>query len=177
MSVHQLKIISDFLYVCQSVCCLTSLLKLGYLWISPVLDELSYSNFLETFMGCLYDISTYFQISCMFVSLFTASLPYLQQVNFGYLWFWMPQLSQIFWRHSWDVSTLVPNNFRFLVCLSVCSLPHFLTEMKSTLDISGSKGAILSNFRKIFLGCLYIGLESFYISCMSISLFNSSLPY
>ena len=29
-------------------------------------------------------------------------------------------LSEIFWRHSLDVVTPFPNNFEFLVCLSVC---------------------------------------------------------
>ena len=87
-----------------------------------------------------------FQISCMSVSLFIASLPYWYYVNSGYLQFWMSQLSQIFWRHSWDVSTLVPNNIRFLVCLLVCSLPHFLTKITLSLDISSSRWAIFFKF-------------------------------
>merc|ERR1711954_21982 len=49
---------SKILYVCQSVYCLTSLLKLGYYWISLVQVELSFSNFLETFLGYLYTNST-----------------------------------------------------------------------------------------------------------------------
>ena len=82
--IHWFQIISDFLYVYQSDHCLTSLLKL---W-DPVLDELSFSNFLETFLGLVYNTS---------------------------------------------------NNFIFLVCLSVCSLPHFVTDIMLTLDISSSE--------------------------------------
>ena len=48
----------------------------------------------------------------------------------------MSYLFQIFGRHSWDDSALVQNNSRFLVCLSVCSLPHFLTDIMLTVDIS-----------------------------------------
>ena len=42
----------------------------------------------------------------------------------------MRYLSEIFWRGSQDVSTLVPNNSEFLVCLSVCQLAYFLTEIR-----------------------------------------------
>ena len=37
-----------------------------------------------------------------------------------------------------DVSALVQNDLGFLVCLSVFSLPHFLTEIMLTVDISSS---------------------------------------
>ena len=47
----------------------------------------------------------------------------------GYLQFWKRYLSEIFWRPSQDESTLVPNNSEFLVCLSVCQLAYFLTEI------------------------------------------------
>ena len=40
------------------------------------------------------------------------------------LWFWMGYLSEIVWRNSWDVCTLVPNNCGFLVCLAVGLLPY-----------------------------------------------------
>ena len=103
----------------------------------------------------------------MSVSLFIASLPYLYYINSGYLQLWRSQLSQIFWRYSLDVCTLVPNNFRFIVCLSVCALPHFLTEIRLSLDISSSRGAIFFKFSgdipgmflhqlKIISGFLYI---------------------
>merc|ERR1711954_162533 len=51
----------------------------------------------------------------------------------GYLQIWIRYLSEIFWRHSWDVGTLVPNNSEFFVCLSVCYLAHFLTEITQIL--------------------------------------------
>ena len=46
----------------------------------------------------------------------------------------MRNLSEIFWRHSWDVCTQVPNNSEFLVCLSVCQLAYFLTEIRQIQD-------------------------------------------
>ena len=58
----------------------------------------------------------------------------------------MSYLYQIFWRHSWDVCRLILNNFRYVVCLSVCPLPHFLTESRLYLDISGCRWAIFFNF-------------------------------
>ena len=48
----------------------------------------------------------------------------------GYLQFWMRYLSEIFWRLSWNVCTLHPNNFEFLVCLSVFQLAYYLTEIR-----------------------------------------------
>ena len=80
--IHWFQIISDFLYVYQSVHYLSSLLKIGYQW---------------------------------------------------YLRFWMSYLSQIFWRYSWEVCSLFSNNFMFFVCLSVCSLPHFVTEISLSM--------------------------------------------
>ena len=43
------------MYFCQSVHCLTSLLKLFQQWIYPVLDDLSFTHFLETFLICWYN--------------------------------------------------------------------------------------------------------------------------
>ena len=54
----------------------------------------------------------------------------------------MSCFSQIIWTHSPDVRTLALNKFRFLVRLSDCSLTHFFTENRLTLDISSSGGAI-----------------------------------
>ena len=58
----------------------------------------------------------------------------------------MSYLFQIFWRHSWDVPTLVPDNSKNFVYLSVCSLPHFLTEIWLSLDISSCRWAIFFKF-------------------------------
>ena len=48
----------------------------------------------------------------------------------GYLQFWMRYFSEIFLIHSWDVCTDIPINSYILVCLSVCQLAHFITEIR-----------------------------------------------
>ena len=58
-----------------------------------------------------------------------------------------------------DVCTLVLNKFWYCVFLSVCSLPHYLTENISTVDISSS------------------GWPIFHIFCKFVSLFITSLHY
>ena len=42
----------------------------------------------------------------------------------------MRSLSEIFWRLSWNDCILDPNNFKYLVCLSVYLLAYFLTEIR-----------------------------------------------
>ena len=42
----------------------------------------------------------------------------------------MRYLSEIFLRHSQDISGLFTDHFEFLVCLSVCQLAYFLTEIR-----------------------------------------------
>ena len=123
MFVHLFQIILNFLYICQSVSWLTSLLKLdkygdisssewdlseifwrhsrdiGTLALNnseffvsllvallpywnytnietPVLDDISFWNWLETFLGLWYTRSKYFWFSCMSVSLLVGLLPY-----------------------------------------------------------------------------------------------------
>ena len=49
---------------------------------------------------------------------------------FGYLQFWIRCISEFFQRHSLDVGTLFPNNSEFLICLSVCQLAYFLTDIR-----------------------------------------------
>ena len=75
-------------------------------------------------LGCSYTSTK----SCMSVSLFIASFSNRNYVNSRYRQFWMSSVSQIFWRHSWDVSTLVSNNFH-ISCISVsliiASLPYW----------------------------------------------------
>ena len=112
MFIHWFQIISDFLYVYQSVHYLSSLLKIGYQW---------------------------------------------------YLQFWMSYLSQIFWRYSWEVCSLFSNNFMFFVCLSVCSLPHFVTEISLSM-ISLVLDEISFKIRR----CLRISYKSFQISYLSV---------
>ena len=69
----------------------------------------------------------------MSVSLLVGLLPSWNYTDKRYLQFWIRYLSEFFWRHSWDVGTLVPNNSEFIVCLSVCYLAHFLTEITQIL--------------------------------------------
>ena len=47
-----------------------------------------------------------------------------------YLLYWMRYLSEKFWRLSWNKFTINSNNSEFLVCLSVCQLAYFLTEIR-----------------------------------------------
>ena len=90
----------------------------------------------------------------------------------------MTNLFQIFWRHSWVVPTLVPNNSKNLVCLSVCSLPHFLTEIRLSLDISSSRGAIFFKFSgdidRMFLHLFNIISDFLYV-CQSVHCLTSLL--
>ena len=90
--------------------------------ISPVLDEISFWNFLETFPGCFWTFSKLFWIFCMSVSLVVGILPYWYPTMLRYLQFWMRCLSEFSWTHSWDVGTLVPNNFKFLIWRSSVSV-------------------------------------------------------
>ena len=56
----------------------------------------------------------------MSVSLVVDILPYRQiQV---YLELWMIYLFEFLWKHSWDVGTLVPNEFEFLTLISNISV-------------------------------------------------------
>ena len=91
MSVHQFQIILEFWYVCQFDHCLTSLPKLGYLWISPVLEEIYFQIFQRNFL----DVSTLVLYNLRF-------------------------LSETFRRHSWNVFKLIQNEFIVFVCLLIC---------------------------------------------------------
>ena len=105
---------------------------------------------------------------------FIVSLPYWNWVIFGYFQFRMSYLFQVFNRHSWDVSALVQNNFRFFVCLSVCSLPNFLTEIGLSYDISSSGWDIFQIFLKYSLDVCTLALNNFrFLVCLSVY----SLPH
>ena len=66
---------------------------------------------------------------CLSVCQLAYFLTEIRQMQ-GYLLFWMRHLSENSWRHSWDVFTLFPNTFKFLVCLSVCYLAYSLTDIR-----------------------------------------------
>ena len=89
----------------------------------------------------------------------------------------MRYLSEIFWRHSWDVCTLVPIDSEILVCLSVYYLAYFLTKITINYITPVLDKISFSNFLEIFLGCCYICYKWFWISCMSVSLLVCLLPY
>ena len=122
--------------------------------ISLVLDELSFSNFLETFLVCFYTISILSTISCLLSVCWLAYIIMEIELTQGYIRFWMSYPSQIFWRHSLVFCTLILNNFRFLVCLSVCSLTHFLTENRLSVIYQVLDELSFSNSLEIFQGCL-----------------------
>ena len=86
----------------------------------------------------------------------------------------MSYLFHIFRRHSWDVSTLVQNNFIFLVCLSVCSLPHFLTENRLSVLTPVLDEVSFLNFLEIFLGFFTLLQNNFrFLVCLLVC----SLPH
>ena len=121
---------SDFL--CLSVCQLaTSLLKL---------DKFQYhlhfqmGYLFENFWGHSLDVCTLIQKNSQFlVCLSVCQLAYflteIRQI-WGYLQFCMRYLSEFFLRNPFNVFALVPNLFKFLVCLSVCDLAYLLTKIK-----------------------------------------------
>ena len=83
----------------------------------------------------------------------------------------MRYLSEIFWRHSWDVGTPFPNIFEFLVCLSVCKVVYFLTDIRQIYRyfLFCSGWDIFLIFFETFLRCFYTILKFLQISCMSVS--------
>ena len=150
------------MYVCQSFSWLTSFLKLGLYWDISSSGWDIFLIFMDTFLGCWHICYKWFWISCMSVSLAVCLIPYQNQIK-GYIQFWMRYLFGIFWRHSWDVGTLVPsiydfflrysqdvgtlatNDSEFHVCLSVCLFAYFFTKIRQR-DISSSEWDISLDF-------------------------------
>ena len=71
---------------------------------------------------------------CISVSLnLSGHLTWTLNISIPSWWNWTKLFGEIFfwnfWRHSWDVGTLIPNESEFLVCLSVCYLAYSLTEI------------------------------------------------
>ena len=115
------------LSVCQLTYCLTEIkLILGYIqfqmrYLSEICWWLSWNV-------CTLDPHNSEFVVCLSVYWLAYFLTKIMSIQ-GYLQFWIRYISEFFWRHSWDVGTLFPNNFEFLVCLSVCQLAYFLTEI------------------------------------------------
>ena len=76
-----------------------------------------------------------------------------------------------FFRHSWDVGTLFPNNSEFNVCLSVCLFAYSLTKIRQR-HISGSGWDIFLKFfgdiPEMLVHCFQIILN-FLNVCQSVS--------
>ena len=128
------------------------------------------------------DVSTLVQNNseffvCLSVRYLAHFLPEITQI-LGYLQIWIRYLSEIFWRHSWDVCTLVSNNSEFLyVCQSVCWLT-LLLKFDKYRDISSSVRAIFLKFSGhipgMFLHLFQIILNFLYV-CQSVSWLRSLL--
>ena len=113
---------------------------------------------------------------CQSVSQFTSLLKSCQYRNIsssgGYIFL-------NFWRHSLDISVLFLKHSVFVVCLSVCQLVYFLTEIMSIQDylqfwmiyISEVFKDIPGIFLHYFKNILY-----FLYVCQSVSQFLISLP-
>ena len=130
------------MYVCQSVIWLTFLLKLHkYRDISSSGWDV-FLKFFGDIPGMLVD---WFQkilnilYVCQSIGWLTSllKLGYYRDISSS---------GWDIWIHSWDIPTIVPNIFKFFVCLSVCSLLYFLAKIQLTLDISSSGRAIFLKF-------------------------------
>ena len=140
MLVHLLQMILSFMYVCRSVCLLTSLPKIDK-GISPVLDEISFRNF---------------------------------------------------WRHSWDVGTLVPNSSN----LQVLWMRKYLNQLNLKIQfVSWSVWLLIyllltydfrllpvrgsySNLFSMFIGLLHMWKIKFLVSlCLLVCMFAYLLNF
>jgi len=116
MLVHWFQIILIF---CMSISLVVGILPYKYRNISCSGPDVNLI-FWEISLGCWYTSYKLFRISCMSASLFDSLLPY-QNYTKGYIQFWIRYPSGIFWRHSFDVGTMVPNYSYLFACLSVLS--------------------------------------------------------
>ena len=129
MFVHLFQIVVNFLYVCQSVSWLTSLLKLfKYRDISTSGRDifLKFSGHIPGMLAHWLQIILKFWYVCQSVIWLTCLLKlykYRDISSSGW------NIFLKFWWHSWDVGTLVPYTSEFLACLSVCYLADLLTEI------------------------------------------------
>ena len=122
--------------------CLLPYWNLTLVGISPVLDEISFWNFLEIFVGCYYTRSKNFQISCMFFSLLVGLLPYCNLTNIGIsnvldeIYFWN------FLKHSLDIGSLVFTLLGWAYILTfefLCAGLNFETPGLDTFWFSGGQ--------------------------------------
>ena len=155
MFVHLFKIIPKFVYVCQCVSWLTFLLKLyKYRDISSSVWDI----FLKFFGGIpgmfvhLFQIILNFMYVCQSVSWLTSLLKLYKYRDISSSGRY---ISEIFWRHFWDVGTLIPNKSEFLVCLSVCYLAYIFTEITQIWITPVLDDISFWNFLETFSGLWY----------------------
>ena len=96
----------------------------------------------------------------------------------GYLQFQMRYLSEIFWTHSQDITLQFENHFDFFVCLSVCQLAYFLTEIKLIWGYLQFWIRYLSeNFWRLSSNIFPVNPNNFeFLVCLSVCQFGL-LPY
>ena len=167
MLVHLIQIILNFLYACQSLSWLISLLKLHkYRDISSPEWEifLKFGGYISGMLVHYFQIILNSFYVYQSVSWLTSLLYYINIEP-------SPVLDEIsLWnslRHSRDIVGLFPNYSKLFVCPSVCSLAHFLTEIRLSLDISSSRWVIFCKFSGdilgIFVHWFQIILDFFYV--------------
>ena len=119
-----------------------SFMSVSLLTVTKITQKMGYLQFWirylsEIFQRHSWDVCTLVSNSSeFFVCLSVRQLAYfLTEITqkFRYLQFWIRYLPEILWSLSRDVVTLVPNDSEFLVCLSVCQLAYFLTEITQIL--------------------------------------------
>ena len=132
MFLHYFQINTNCLYVCLAVC------QLAYFHseIRNIQGNLLIwmRNLPDFFLRHSSDVCTPFSndykfLICLSVCQFAYFLTEIRPIQ-GYLLSQMRYLSEVFWRHYWDVFTLSPNLYKLFVFLSVCQLAHFLTEIR-----------------------------------------------
>ena len=90
--------------------------------ISPILDKISFWNFLETYPGCLYTCTKYFWNYCMSVSLLFGLLPYWNYTNLDNSssgW-------DIFLIFLGDILVTLIHNFQIILIFYVCQCVTWL---------------------------------------------------
>jgi len=143
----------------MSVSLLVGLLPYWYeinVGIYPVLDEIYFWNFLETFLGCWYTIFKSFWISCMSLSLLVGLLPYWKYINIGisqvldeiYFWIFLETLLRCWYTGS---------KWFWIFCMAISLVVGILPSWNPTnLGIFPTLDEIsLSIFVDTFLGCWY----------------------
>ena len=113
----------------------------------------------------------------MSFSLLVGSLHYWNLTNIGIYPVIYEKNFWIYLRHSRDVSTWVPNNFELLVCLSVFLFGSLSYWNKTTIGISLVLEISFWIVLEAFLERFHNEVKYFWISCISVSLLVSLLPY